>query len=598
LNGHLNVVQRLRFSPDSRRLASGSTDGALGLWDSATGARIARNSRIPAPSISLIAFTPDGQWIITESRGNEALLWDGETGKFLDIEFRGHEGPVTALAISSDGRHLVTGSEDLTIRIWSLETFEACGEPLRGHSSGIELLELSNDCLLIASAARGECAIWDMITRVAIQTAQIVHDQVSTISFTPQGRELLSGGNDGSFFLTHLRSQGLKRVKLGYHSSSITCCAISTDGIWAVTGDRDGTICCWDLTLLSSRGKPQIYPGHLLTSITILKDQKQMVLTTLDDIFMICHVDTGKISAGPFRGEDGRSTSWALSPDETHIAIGNRNGGIVLWNLRDLDSTQVFFGDVRSSLISELKLSPDRNIIASSAINCNAVRLWDAKTGREIGGGLADHNAPVLCVAFSHDSKLIITGSQDGSIRIWSIESTTPLLSSIQAQNGAIWALAFTKDDSKFISGSANAMLDVWDVKTGQRIEDSLTKIGHESKIIAVFTLQNNLVLSTSIDGVTVLCEIPIGTSGFRTKVVKHSGRIHPGNITVSWDECYFASAPSLSTMELWTLKPNIERICSLARTTSIHQGNFYFSHDNRHLWYEVELFVLDLPNK
>lgn len=51
------------------------------------------------------------------------------------------------------------------------------------------------------------------------------------------------------------------------------------------------------------------------------------------------------------------------------------------------------------------------------------VKLWHAEDltsdpFRELTG----HTAPIWSIAFSSDSRLLITGSEDGSIRIWTVE--------------------------------------------------------------------------------------------------------------------------------------------------------------------------------
>jgi WD40 repeat protein len=66
-----------------------------------------------------VAFSPDGKKILTGSGDKTARLWDLE-GKLLQV-FKGHEDGVWSVAFSPDGKSILTGSWDKTARLWDLE---------------------------------------------------------------------------------------------------------------------------------------------------------------------------------------------------------------------------------------------------------------------------------------------------------------------------------------------------------------------------------------------------------------------------------------------------------------------------------------------
>jgi WD40 repeat protein len=70
LKGHDHAVASAAFSPDSRRLASGSFDGTLRLWDVEHGTELSRASG--QSWIFKVAYSPDAQLILT-SGGNARL---------------------------------------------------------------------------------------------------------------------------------------------------------------------------------------------------------------------------------------------------------------------------------------------------------------------------------------------------------------------------------------------------------------------------------------------------------------------------------------------------------------------------------------------
>ena len=72
-------------------------------------------------AVDSAAFSPDGRRVITGSRDTTARLWDAETGREIAV-LQGHTMPVTSAAFSPDGRWVVTGSDDWTARLWDAET--------------------------------------------------------------------------------------------------------------------------------------------------------------------------------------------------------------------------------------------------------------------------------------------------------------------------------------------------------------------------------------------------------------------------------------------------------------------------------------------
>ncbi|MEI2740158.1 MAG: WD40 repeat domain-containing protein [Chitinophagaceae bacterium] len=127
-------VTSVAFSPDGRRIVSGSVDHTLRLWDAATGAAIGEPLKGHSGSVRSVAFSPDGRRIVSGSYDNTLRLWDAATGAAIGEPLKGHTGWVTSVAFSPDGRRIVSGSADNTLRLWDATTGAAIGEPLKGHT--------------------------------------------------------------------------------------------------------------------------------------------------------------------------------------------------------------------------------------------------------------------------------------------------------------------------------------------------------------------------------------------------------------------------------------------------------------------------------
>jgi WD40 repeat protein len=79
--------------------------------------------------VNSVAFSPDGRRIISGSDDNTLRLWDAATCKPIGSPLQGHTSSVNSVAFSPDGRRLVSGSNDNTLRIWDAATGMPIGFP-------------------------------------------------------------------------------------------------------------------------------------------------------------------------------------------------------------------------------------------------------------------------------------------------------------------------------------------------------------------------------------------------------------------------------------------------------------------------------------
>ncbi|KIO05431.1 hypothetical protein M404DRAFT_141463, partial [Pisolithus tinctorius Marx 270] len=82
-----------------------------------------------------VAFSPDGRKIVSGSRDKTVRVWDAERGVQIGSPLEGHTGKVTSVAFSPDGKRIVSGSEDNTVRVWDAERVVQIGCPLEGHGA-------------------------------------------------------------------------------------------------------------------------------------------------------------------------------------------------------------------------------------------------------------------------------------------------------------------------------------------------------------------------------------------------------------------------------------------------------------------------------
>ena len=116
LTGHKLNLESVSFSPDGRRIVTGSRDGTAKVWDAGASTPLPELKGHTA-RVSSVSFSPDSTRIVTSSEDKTAKVWDTRTGTPL-IDLKGHTSWLTSASFSPDGTRIVTLSSDQTAKVW------------------------------------------------------------------------------------------------------------------------------------------------------------------------------------------------------------------------------------------------------------------------------------------------------------------------------------------------------------------------------------------------------------------------------------------------------------------------------------------------
>lgn len=363
--------------------------------------------------------------------------------------------------------------------------------------------------------------------------------------FTPPKRDLEEG------FRKAGKKCPLKRTfgnRDGRHAVMVSCCDISRDGRFGVSGGLLGLVKVFDIETGKTLWEKKM---ERVDAISFSPDSRQVFVGAEQTLKVWDWVEDRELYSQEAHTE--RILSVAVSPDGQYCATGSGRETFLFQIKNWLKPPQKapYGGRVT-------RFSGQQSLMIAGA---DRVVLWDYKNNEISFESSYERRLNGFSGAISRDAQRIVVGHQEMQMSCWSLSKDqlnwrVTALRPPPKSYGQIRSVLLSKDETKVISGGGDNQIHLWDLQTGELLK-SLR--GHVSWVHAMALHPDGQRLVTvSNDQAVRLWNLETGQTlwtikGHRSKVL---------DLCVSQDGKKLLSASFDSTARIWDLEKGVvERV-------------------------------------
>lgn len=245
-----NATQLAKWSPSSDLIATRPTSPQIHVIDAETGKILRELLGHDRDSISL-AWSPDGARLASGSYDGTVIIWNPRTGDQLN-RFKGHIvdpadryiNQVAAVAWSPDGRQVASGGSGKTVFVWDSSTTEVVCQ-FNGHASYIQSVDWHpREPIAVSTDNGGKIAIWDTRSGEDVHSISVNDNFAYDVRWSPKGERLAIAGDDGTVMIWNAIDWRQLRHLEG-HSGRVNTVRWHPDGKRLASCSVDGTIKIW-----------------------------------------------------------------------------------------------------------------------------------------------------------------------------------------------------------------------------------------------------------------------------------------------------------------------------------------------------------------
>jgi len=243
--GHKGAVWSAKLDKQATKAATGAADFSAKLWDAITGQEKMQFTH--RHIVKTVEFSPDGRRLLTGSSDKTVKLHDLEAGTDdAAVEFKHPDGVRKALW-GNDENTFITGGQDGAVRVWDVRSQQQTQEIM--CSDLVMDMELSANGDILTVAAGKEVKFFDAKNGFKELHTHKMPDtcgfkEEGGASLHPSGKKFIAGGLDLWVRVFDFETGEMQECHKGHHGP-VRCLRYAPDGKSFASGSEDGTIRIW-----------------------------------------------------------------------------------------------------------------------------------------------------------------------------------------------------------------------------------------------------------------------------------------------------------------------------------------------------------------
>jgi WD40 repeat protein len=288
------------------------------------------------------------------------------------------------------------------------------------------------------------------------------------------------------------------RTTLAGQSGTIKSVAFGAEGAVLSSASVDGAVVVWDLATQLGESYPAVGPGQA-HAVALSPDGgilaagrpgASVVFRRLGQHKVRVLLDSQGVTVG--------AGCLAFAPDGATLAVGQRDGGITLWEVAT-GGQRAILGK-HAGFVATLAFAPDGATLASSGSD-RAVRLWDLATGRE-RFAIEGQASQRVALAFAPDGRRLALGDKvEQVVRLWDVSAGHPC-AVLHGAGGAVVAVAISPDGVALAAADLHGLITFWDLAT---CELRAERFSHTGVQAIAFAPSSRTLASGGFDGTVLL---------------------------------------------------------------------------------------------
>lgn len=335
----------------------------------------------------------------------------------LERTFSGHRQSATSLSWAPNSTQLASGGADGSVVVWNLRAQQRAFKYV-GHADAVLSVDFSPDGSLLASASKdGSLRLWRPTVCVVCccgcfcwfpaMPSLSGPSRPLTFPFSPRATP------------SRNHSQG-KSETYKPHTSSVQCVAFSPDGRSLVTGGNDKTLKIFSVSGGLSLRFERSLSGHAnwVRAAAWSPDSSSLFSGAEDSTARVWDAATG-VCTGVLYDFASPVTCAAWSPDGRTLAAGSAEGAIKLWDARAPARILIQHYAAHTGGVASVAWHPSGGALLSTGAQDGTAKICDVAEGHVLYTVRGHRSAGVPAGAFAPGGDIFATAGGDGAVLIW-----------------------------------------------------------------------------------------------------------------------------------------------------------------------------------